>query len=92
TGEIPKELGQLTKLTVLSLFGNQLTGEIPKELGRFENVTILSLRNNQLNGNFTTCPFVPPFDPMLHLIVPWPLLNSVETGKLPKELGSLTKL
>ena len=30
TGEIPPEIGNLTNLTILSLFNNQLTGEIPQ--------------------------------------------------------------
>ena len=33
TGEIPPELGGLSNLEWLYLWGNQLTGEIPPELG-----------------------------------------------------------
>ena len=43
TGEIPTELGNLTKLTALILYDNQLTGEIPSELGSLSNLTRLSL-------------------------------------------------
>ena len=32
TGEIPKEIGNLTKLEVFDLINNKLTGEIPKEV------------------------------------------------------------
>ena len=39
TGEIPPELGGLSNLTRLYLFGNQLTGEIPAELGGLSNLT-----------------------------------------------------
>ena len=42
------ELGQLTKLTSLSLFNNQLTGAIPVELGQLTNLTTLNLSNNAL--------------------------------------------
>jgi len=32
TGEIPAEIGNLTNLTRLELYDNQLTGEIPPEV------------------------------------------------------------
>ena len=44
-GEIPQELGNLTKLTHLSLHDNNLTGEIPRELGNLTKLRHLSLRN-----------------------------------------------
>ena len=50
TGEMPAELGDLTKLTRLWLSGNQLTGEIPAELGRLSNLQYLYLYSNQLSG------------------------------------------
>ena len=34
------ELGSLTNLTILSLWGNELTGEIPVELGSLTNLPI----------------------------------------------------
>ena len=50
TGEIPPELGGLSNLKWLVLFGNQLTGEIPPELGGLSNLTLLYLGGNQLTG------------------------------------------
>ena len=50
TGEIPAELGTLTKLAHLQLNGNRLTGEIPGELGRLTNLTLLYLSGNRLTG------------------------------------------
>ena len=38
-GTIPSELGNLSNLQGLSLWGNQLTGEIPPELGGLSNLT-----------------------------------------------------
>jgi len=45
---LPKEIGHLTHLRYLSLFGNQLTA-IPPEIGCLRNLTFLSLGQNQLN-------------------------------------------
>src|ERR1700676_1029194 len=44
---IPKELGQLASLQILSLANNQLQ-TIPKELGQLASLQILYLSNNQL--------------------------------------------
>ena len=50
SGEIPPELGGLSKLEDLLLSGNQLSGEIPPELGSLSNLRGLSLGGNQLSG------------------------------------------
>ena len=50
SGAIPPELGQLTNLTALSLWDNQLSGAIPPELGQLTNLTHLNLFQNQLSG------------------------------------------
>ena len=49
-GEIPRELGNLVNLQVMSLSGNQLSGEIPPELGNLVNSTRLFLGGNRLSG------------------------------------------
>ena len=49
-GQLPPELGKLTQLTVLSLFGNSLNGEIPAEIGNLINLQQLSLYENALSG------------------------------------------
>ena len=54
TGEIPTELGNLSNLQGLSLWGNQLTGEIPTELGSLSNLETLDLGGNQLTGEIPT--------------------------------------
>ena len=48
SGEIPPELGNLTKLTTLYLYGNQLSGCIPSSLQD-------QLSDYEL-GNLTFCP------------------------------------
>ena len=40
-GSIPPEIGNLTNLTVLSLWGNQLIGSIPPEIGNLTNLISL---------------------------------------------------
>ena len=50
SGEIPRQLGNLTKLEWLSLAGNRLTGEIPRELGSLANVTASYLAGNEFTG------------------------------------------
>lgn len=49
-GTIPKEVGNLTTLSVLNLNSNHLEGTIPTELGRCTALTTLDPGNNNLNG------------------------------------------
>ena len=53
TGAIPTELGSLSNLVKLVLWGNELTGEIPPELGNLSDLELLSLSENQLTGDDT---------------------------------------
>ena len=53
-GAIPTWLGNLTKLTTLSLGENNLSGAIPTELGNLTKLTYLALNNNQLTGAIPT--------------------------------------
>ena len=49
-GEIPPELGKLSKLQSLALGNNQLTGTIPSELSNLSSLTGLYLSENLLTG------------------------------------------
>ena len=49
SGEIPAELGSLSKLIRLSLCDNELSGEIPAELGSLSNLEYLWLEDNWLS-------------------------------------------
>ncbi|KAJ6364370.1 hypothetical protein OIU76_029341 [Salix suchowensis] len=51
SGEIPKELGNITTLTTLSLEANQFSGTIPPDLGKLINLQELMLSSNHLSGN-----------------------------------------
>ena len=50
TGEIPRWLGDLDQLVILTVNDNQFTGSIPPELGNLPDLIILRLHNNQLDG------------------------------------------
>uniref|UniRef100_A0A7N2LPF2 non-specific serine/threonine protein kinase n=1 Tax=Quercus lobata TaxID=97700 RepID=A0A7N2LPF2_QUELO len=51
SGEIPKELGNITTLTYLCLEANQFSGIVPPELGDLTNLQTLMLSSNNLTGN-----------------------------------------
>lgn len=46
---VPDTIGQLTRLTVLWLFGNQLSA-VPDSIGQLTSLTDLDLRDNQLTA------------------------------------------
>ncbi|XP_057472307.1 probable LRR receptor-like serine/threonine-protein kinase RFK1 [Actinidia eriantha] len=54
SGEIPKELGNISSLTYLSLEANQFSGGLPLELGKLINLGTLVLSSNQLSGELPT--------------------------------------
>lgn len=51
SGTIPPELGNLTQLDYLALFGNNLTGTIPEELGNCRFASTCYLHKNYLSGS-----------------------------------------
>ena len=79
-------LGDLTKLTRLRLYRNELTGSIPEELGQLVNLTVLNLHSNQLAGS------IPPELGQLVNLTTVSLSNNELTGSIPPELGRLVKL
>ena len=86
SGTIPSELGRLTNLRWLSLFGNQLSGEIPSELGVLNNLESLHLWNNQLSGG------IPSELGNLTNLESLVVYGNQLSGELPPELGGLTNL
>lgn len=85
-GTIPTCLGQLTRLTFLSLASESLMGPIPTELGQLTALTELWLYNNQLTGTLPT-----ELGQLTALKVLW-LHGNPFKGTLPTELGQLTSL
>ena len=51
SGTLPAALGQLTNLTVLSLWANDLSGTLPAALGQLTNLTVLDLWANDFSGS-----------------------------------------
>ena len=86
-GAIPSELGNLSNLQGLSLWGNRLTGGIPKELGNLANLRWLWLSSgNQLTGG------IPEELGSLSNLQSLDLWGNQLTGVIPKELGNLANL
>ncbi|XP_028766533.1 probable leucine-rich repeat receptor-like protein kinase At5g49770 [Neltuma alba] len=50
-GRIPAEIGNLSKLQILSLVGCDFSGPIPQPLGDLKQLTFLALNLNRLSGN-----------------------------------------
>nr|XP_027082611.1 receptor kinase-like protein Xa21 [Coffea arabica] len=59
-GHIPKEIGNVEKLTYLSLMNNNFTGVIPREIGKLHGLKVLMLGCNNLTAlygnNLTSDP------------------------------------
>ena len=86
SGQFLAQLGRLTDLEWLSLWGNQLQGEIPPTIGSLDNVHTLSIWANQLRGSI-------PVELGDMASLEWAALGINQlTGPIPPELGNLTTL
>ncbi len=85
-GQIPKELGNLTRLVQLSLSQNELAGQIPHDLEKLTNLEQLSLDNNQLSGE------IPAGLGKLVKLRKLDLSKNQLTGQIPPDLGKLNGL
>ena len=81
SGELPPELGNLTSLQDLSLYGDQLSGEIPPELGNLVNLHRLMISGDQLSGEIP-----PELGNLTNL--QWLGLGGQLSGEIPTELGT----
>lgn len=85
-GDIPPELGNLSRVRAINLAANRLSGGIPPELGRLSRLQSLSLAANPLHGS------IPPELGRLSNLEYLNLAGSQLSGKIPAELGKLSNL
>jgi hypothetical protein len=85
-GALPREILQLSALTVLNLGNNKLTGTIPVELGQLGALTALYWDTNQLSGR------IPAELGQLGALTKLSLSNNQFAGAIPAELGQLGAL
>ncbi len=85
-GEMPTELGQLSRLVNLSFHFNHLTGEIPAELGQLSNLESLDLGINRLSGE------IPPELTRLESLLKLTLSGNGLSGGIPPGLGQMSNL
>ncbi len=86
SGYIPPELGGLSDLRALHLYGNELSGEIPPELGRLTKLDTLDLGDNRLTGE------IPPELGDLAGLVSLDLSVNQLSGEIPARIGELERL
>lgn len=85
-GNIPTEIGDLSKLRILKLWGNNLSGSIPASIGNLINLNELVLSANTLTGNIPS-----EIGDLINLKELW--LNSNDlSGGIPGDLSNLNNL
>ncbi len=87
-GELPTELGKLTRLEFLELAQNSLSGVIPNEI---QEITLLKELNLEGNRDLTTYQF-PGWIEQLNELNSIKLGQTNVAGEIPVWLGNLTKL
>ncbi|MBX2916279.1 MAG: hypothetical protein KF856_13495 [Cyclobacteriaceae bacterium] len=85
-GPIPEWIGNLVKLTHLSLDATNRTGTIPTSLSNLTELSQLHLQSNQLTGNFPT--FLASMPKVAYLYV----FNNQLTGTLPTDWSGAAML
>ncbi|KAI6698867.1 hypothetical protein NL676_018986 [Syzygium grande] len=86
SGQVPPEIGSLTKLNDLFLYNNSLCGLIPTGIGSLENLVNLDLAMNSLSGR------IPSTLGNLRNLEILQLFYNKLTGTIPPEVGNLTSL
>ncbi|XP_021907621.1 receptor-like protein kinase HSL1 [Carica papaya] len=87
TGTLPHALADLPNLKFLDLTGNNFSGDIPASFGGFQKLEVISLVYNLLDG--TIPAFLGNVSSLKMLNLSY---NPFSPGRIPPELGNLTKL
>ncbi|KAL3506489.1 hypothetical protein ACH5RR_031871 [Cinchona calisaya] len=85
-GNIPPQIGNLSKLVYLNFSLNLLSQNIPPEVGHLTNLEVLHLRGNQLNGS------IHPLLGNLKILSSLSLYDNLLSGPIPPEIGNLSNL
>ncbi|XP_062223615.1 receptor-like protein kinase 5 [Phragmites australis] len=80
---LPMDMTKFTKLTELSLAGNQISGSIPQSIVALERLTYLNLRSNQISG------VIPTAIGSLPVLAVLDLSNNELVGRIPEDLKNL---
>ncbi|CAH8352377.1 unnamed protein product [Eruca vesicaria subsp. sativa] len=86
SGTIPRDIGNLINLQVLSLEANMLTGELPVSFGKLLELQVVDLYTNSLSGELPSY-----FDKMTQLQKIHLNSNSFQ-GRIPKSIGGCRNL
>ncbi|KAG2300030.1 hypothetical protein Bca52824_036502 [Brassica carinata] len=86
SGNIPRDIGNLVNLQILSLEENMLTGELPVSFAKLLELQVLDLYTNELSGELPSY-----FDKMTQLQKIHVNSNSFQ-GRIPKSIGGCQNL
>ncbi|CAB9524411.1 Leucine rich repeat N-terminal domain [Seminavis robusta] len=86
TGVIPTEIGQLTKLTKLTISATSIVGTLPTKFGTLQSLETLQIHLNKIDGK------IPSEVGKVGNLSELSFLSSDITGLVPAELGKLTEL
>jgi RHS repeat-associated protein len=86
SGQLPKTIGNLKKLTYAYLQSNSITGSIPASFGGLTSIQYLYLHQNQLSGSIPT--ELGNLTALSRLL----LNNNNLNGSIPSSLGNVTSL
>ncbi|KAK4854432.1 hypothetical protein QYF36_023782 [Acer negundo] len=81
TGEIPHQIGNLTRIHTLNLSYNHLTGSIPRTFSNLQQIESLDLSHNNLNGK------IPPQIIELYNLAVFSVAYNNLSGKTPQRIN-----